>query len=299
MDGSLRPAAAAILLILALTSTALRGAAGEQAAQPQPTFSSAVTQVEVYATVTDPSGKAIKGLRREDFTVLEDGVPQAITAFVGGDFPAAVALAVDRSFSMRGTPLTMARTAARAFIGSLKPEDRAMLISISGEVAVLAPLSTDKAPMLKALDALDAWSTTSLFDALLESFDLLEGEMGRRAIVVLSDGEDRYSAATAGSVIERARRSDVLLYPIAISRTRPAWFSELAAVTGGRSFHVRDPRALGPTLQAISEDLRSQYLLGYAPSRPWPPEDAEWRAITVKVNRQDAIVRSRSGYSTK
>ena len=130
--------------------------------------------------------------------MLEDDRPQTITTFCRGEFPAAVALAIDRSVSMTGTPLTMARTAGRAFIGRLKPDDRAMLISISGEVEVLAPLSADKAPLLQALDTLDPWSTTSLHDALIRSLDLLEGETGRRAIVVLSDGEDRYSSATRG-----------------------------------------------------------------------------------------------------
>jgi Ca-activated chloride channel family protein len=301
MGDSLRPRAAAIPLILALTSTAL-AALTAQPPPPtpaQPTFTSGVTQVEVYATVTDAAGKAVKDLTREDFTILEDGAPQTITAFAGGDFPASVALAIDRSFSMRGTALTMARTAARAFVGGLRPDDRAMLISISGEVDVLAPLSSDKSALLKALESLDPWSTTSLHDALLKSFDLLEGETGRRAIVVLSDGEDRYSSATATAVVERARRSDVLMYPIAIGRVRPALFAELAAVTGGRSFHVRDPKALGPTLQAIAEDLRSQYLLGYAPSRTPAEERAEWRAITVKVNREGVRVRARSGYSTQ
>ena len=174
--------------------------------------------MEVYATVTGEDGRAVKGLSASDFVILENDVPQKITTFVDGDFPAAVALAIDRSFSMAGTPLTMARTAGRAFVGSLKPDDRAMLVSISGEVEVLAPLSTDKGPLLKALDALDAWSTTSLNDALIRALDLLEGETGRRAIVVLSDGEDRYSNATEAAVVARARRSDVLMYPIAIGK---------------------------------------------------------------------------------
>ena len=255
--------------------------------------------MEVYASVTDASGRAVKDLPREAFTIFEDDTPQAITAFVSGEFPAAVALAIDRSVSMAGSPLTMARTAGRAFVAGLKPDDRAMLIGISGEVDVLAPLSADKGPLLKALDALDPWSTTSLHDALIRSIDLLEGETGRRAIVVLSDGQDRYSKASAADVLARARRSDVLIYPIAIGRRRAPLFAELAAVSGGRSFHLKDPRDLSPTLKTIAEDLRSQYLMGYAPAEAWPAEEAEWRSITVRVNRPDLRVRARSGYSTR
>lgn len=253
----------------------------------------------MYASVTDASGRAVKDLPRESFTVLEDETPQAITTFIAGDFPAAVALAVDRSASMAGKPLTMARTAGRAFIGSLKPSDRAMLIGISTEVEVLAPLSADKTPLFSALERLDPWGTTSLHDALIRSLDLLEAESGRRAIVVLSDGEDRDSEASAASVLDRARRSDVLVYPIAIGRKRPPLFAELAAVSGGRSFHLKDPGELVPTLKAIADDLRSQYLIGYSPSAPWPGDAGEWRSITVRVTRPDLRVRARNGYSTR
>jgi len=291
----LRPRGAAIALILALTSAA----APARSAPQQPRFASGVTQVEVYATVTDADGRAVKGLAETDFTILEDDRPQRIATFVGGAFPAAVALAVDRSFSMKGTPLTLARTAGRVFVEALQSDDRAMLISISGEVDVLAPLSTDKTPLLRALDALDPWSTTSLNDALIRSLDLLEGETGRRAIVLLSDGVDRYSTAQDADVVDRARRSDVLVYPIAIGRVRPPLFAELATVTGGRSFHLRDPRALQSTLQSIAADLRAQYLIGYEPDRPSLSEDAEWRSITIRVSKPGVRVRARSGYSTK
>jgi Ca-activated chloride channel homolog len=296
MSGSVRPHLAAIPLILALTAAT----SGDARQTPgQPTFSSRVTQVEVYATVTDQDGRAVRGLQQEDFTVLEDGTPQRITAFIGGEFPAAVALAIDRSFSMKGAPLTMARTAGRAFVGGLKPDDRVMIISISGEVEVLAPLSTDREPALRALQALDPWSTTSLHDAILRSLDLLEPETGRRAIVVLSDGADRYSTARETDVLDRARRTDVLIYPIAIGRERPRLFAELAAITGGRSFHLREPKQLQPTLTTIAEDLRAQYLIGYEPARPPDTDGDSWRAISVRVNRPGMTVRARSGYSTR
>ncbi len=288
-----------MLLILALTSAA-PGAWGALSAElVHAQFATHINQVEVYASVSDAQGRAVKDLPRDAFTVLEDNEPQALTTFTAGDFPAAVALAIDRSASMAGKPLTLARTAGRSFIAGLQPEDRAMLIGISGDVEVLAPLGTDKAPLLAALDALDPWSSTALHDALIRSLDLLEHETGRRAIVVLSDGEDRYSTATAADVLNRARQSDVLIYPIAIGKKRAPLFAELAAVSGGRSFHLRDPKELVPTLKTIADDLRSQYLIGYAPSRPWPIDDREWRSITVKVNRPDLRVRARSGYSTR
>jgi Ca-activated chloride channel family protein len=221
-----------------------------------------------------------------------------VSTFAAGQVPVSVALAIDRSVSMAGTPLTMARTAARVFLASLRPDDRAMLVGIGGEVEVLAPLGVDRAPLLEALDRLDPWSTTALNDALIASLALLDDEPGRRAAVVLSDGRDRYSAARAADVVDRARLSGVLVYPVAIGRERPALFAELAAVSGGRSFHLRDARALTETLRAIADDLRWQYLLGYEPARPWG-DTAEWRGITVRTARPGLRVRARSGYTTK
>jgi Ca-activated chloride channel family protein len=283
---------AAISLILAPTSA--RTAAGADARQ----FSAAVRQVEVYASVTGADRHPVRNLTVQDFNVREDDEPQTVTTFAAGEFPAAVALAIDRSFSMAGRPLTTAKTAARVFLGALRAEDRAMLIGIGGQVEVLAPASVDRAAMRHALDAMDAWGTTALHDAIIESVDLLEPESGRRAIVVLSDGEDRYSTARAEDVVARVRRSSVLVYPIAIGPRRPPLFAELAAVSGGMSFHLRDAKALAATLEAIAEDLRWQYLLGYQPARPWN-ETAEWRSLSVTVPGKGLRVRARSGYTTR
>lgn len=286
-------------MILALTSASVWAAAQGVGAASQPVFTSSITHVEVYATVTDAQGRPIEGLHRDDFVLLEDGVRQEITAFAAGAFPAAVALAIDRSFSMRGRPLSLARTAARAFLGSLRPDDRVMLLGISGQVEVLAPLARDRTAAFEALARLDPWSTTALHDALIQSMDLLDDQTGRRAIVVLSDGVDRYSSASAADVVSRARRSDVLIYTVAIAKQRPRLFEELARISGGRAFRLSDPAGLQPTLLTIAHDLRAQYLLGYAPSRPVDTEVPEWRRITVEVRRPGASVRARSGYSTR
>ncbi len=123
----------------------------------------------MYATVTDAEGRAVKGLTQSDFMVLEDDLPQTITTFVGGEFPAAVALAIDRSFSMKGTPLTMARTAGRAFVASLEARRSrdADQHQRRGRSPGAAERRQDRAS--PALDALDPWSTTSLNDALIRS----------------------------------------------------------------------------------------------------------------------------------
>jgi Ca-activated chloride channel family protein len=259
-------------------------------------FTSGVNLVEVYATVTDEQGQPVRGLTRADFQVLEDGRPEVVSTFVAAEFPLAVALALDRSWSMAGRPLALAKSAARTFLGALRPEDRAMLLAFGNDLEVIAPLSADRTAQQRALDDLDVWGTTSLHDAIIEAIDAIPPERGRRALIVLSDGVDRYSRASAADVLMQARRSDVLIYPVALARQRPELFAELAVLTGGRSFHLRNPNELDRTFTAIAEELRFQYLLGYSPSRPIDGSDEQWRSIRVRVDRRGLRVRARDGY---
>jgi Ca-activated chloride channel family protein len=114
--------------------------------------------------------------------------------------------------------------------------------------------------------------------------------------VLFSDGADRYSRATPADVLSRARRANVIVYPIAIGRDRPQLFAELAALTGGRSIHARDGRGLPDLARGIARELRFQYLIGYTPSRPLVAGSDEWRSIAVKVDRPRVRVRARDGY---
>jgi Ca-activated chloride channel family protein len=259
-------------------------------------FVSSVNLVEVYVSVSQPDGSPVKGLRQADFTVLEDGRPQAISTFIAGDVPLAVALGIDRSFSMAGTRLALARSAAHVFLGELREEDRALILAIGSEVEQIAPLAADRQAQHQALAGLTPWGTTSLHDAIVAGLEAIEPARGRSALVVLSDGDDRYSDASAAEVLDRARRGDVLVYPIAVGERRPPLFAELAALTGGQSFHLRDPRRLTETLRAIARDLRHQYLIGYSPSRSIEGSRSEWRSIRVTVNRPGVTVRARDGY---
>src|SRR5436190_1147233 len=216
-------------------------------------FSSGVNLVEVYAAVTDRAGNPVTGLNRDDFTVLEDGRPQALTAFAEADFPLSVAVAVDRSFSMAppprgGRPQFMsAPGAATTFLGELRPQDQSMIVGIGSEAEVLAPLSADRPSQLRVLSGLKPWGTTGLHDAIIQSIDAIQAAKGRRALVLLSDGTDRYSTATAAAALDRARRSDVMIYPIALGRARPPLFAELASLTGGRSFQPKTQAELDVT----------------------------------------------------
>jgi Ca-activated chloride channel family protein len=263
-------------------------------------FTSGVSLVEVYATVTDRLGAPISGLAASDFMVAEDGVPQPITAFAAGEFPLALAIGLDRSFSMagRGHRLAVAKSAARTLIGRLRPADQVMVMAIGTDTEIVAPLSTDHGAALAAIDRIDAWGTTPLYDATRAAIDAVQSANGRRALVLLSDGTDRYSETSAANLVERARRRDVLIYPIALGASRPPVFAELAAATGGRSFFAPAPRDVAAHVTAIAEELRFQYLLGYVPSRTATP-DAAWHTIAVQLRRSDARVRARDGYYSR
>jgi Ca-activated chloride channel family protein len=264
-------------------------------AAPHAQFRSGVNAVEVYAAVVDRSGSPVTGLGRGDFTLLEDGQAQTIGTFAEADFPLSVAVALDRSFSMK-SQLPAAVSAARAFLGELRGIDQSMVVGIGSEIETLAPLSTDRAAEMRMLDTLQPWGTTGLHDAIIQSIDSIQAASGRRALVLLSDGNDRYSTASASDALARARRSDVMVYPVALGKTRPPLFAQLATLTGGRSFQPRDPADLVTTMRTIANELRHQYLLGYTPSRPIVAGEEQWRTIAVRVNRADATVRARDGY---
>jgi Ca-activated chloride channel family protein len=236
----------------------------------------------------------VTGLGAGDFQVREDGRPQTIATFAAGAFPLALAVGLDRSFSMTPERLAMAKSAARAFIRALRPADQVMVVAIGSETETVAPLSIDHVRAVAALDRLDRWGTTPLYDATLAAMDEIQPARGRRALILLSDGVDRFSRTSVSDLINRARRKDVLVYPIAIGQTKAPVLAELAAVTGGHAFVVRDARDVDATLAAIARELRSQYLLGYSPDAH--EDGPRWHSIQVSVRRPGLHVRARDGY---
>jgi Ca-activated chloride channel family protein len=272
------------------------GPAGAPAADAEaPQFVSGVNFVELYVTVLDPRGEPVTNLVQDDFIVEEDGVRQAIGAFAAGEFPLAVGVGLDHSFSIPAERLNAAAAAARGFVEALRPGDLVMILGIGSEVDVLAPLSDDHGAAAAALGRIRSWGTTPLYDAARSAVEALQPAAGRRALVLISDGDDRYSKTEANELVAEVRRGDVMVYPISTGRAQPAVFAEIAAVSGARSFHAANARDLTSALATIGRELRFQYLLGYAPARPGG-ERPGWRSIRVAVNRPSARVRAREGY---
>lgn len=257
-------------------------------------FVSRTELVEVYATVTDAKGRFVTDLARDEFAILEDGVPQTIATFADGEQPVSIALAVDRSWSMANGQLQAAQRGGRELLLELGDADRAMLVAIGSDVEVPAPLTNDRQAVDAALQSLDAWGSTALHDAVVTAFDAIEPAPGRRALVLVSDGLERNSRRTADEVLARVRASDVLAYPLVLQRKIPDVLDRLAAATGGRAERVRRLGDLPAVMRRVATELRHQYLLGYQPQRP--SRVGEYRRIEVRVARPGHQVRARAGY---
>lgn len=261
-------------------------------------FTSGVSLVAVYATVLDQQGRPVTGLGQDDFVVEEDGTRQDVQTFAAGNVPLSLAIAVDHSFSVSERSLRDATDASQRLISGLRPDDGVMLLGIGSGVEVLAPLSIDHRPAFDAVARLERWGTTPLFDAIREAIAAIDQATGRRALVLVTDGADRYSASTAAEMVDVARRHDVLVYPVTLGRQPVPVLVELATATGARATAVADTSRLTDALEGIADELRSQYLLGYAPRTRAGSDGAGWRSIAVRVRAPGVRVRARDGYFT-
>ena len=172
-----------------------------------------------------------------------------------------------------------------------------MVVAISAEADIVAPLTASRVEQARAIAFLDPWSTTALRDAVVKTLDRLAPEPGRQALVVFSDGADRYSQVSAAEMLNRARSGAALVYPIVFGRAPVAALAEMASLTGGRSFVLRDAQGLAPALASIARELRHQYLLGYVPAEATEP--GRWHPIRLRVRNQGTRgwrVRARDGY---
>jgi Ca-activated chloride channel family protein len=256
-----------------------------------------VDLVQVTATVMDRKGRLVRGLPASAFRVLEDGVPQEISHFIGPEEPREIVVAVDMSGSMDRAMPTV-REAVAAFLAALRPDDRVTLLAFNDTIYTLARRETDPSARERAASRLSAWGGTSLYDVILRGMDALASQKGRKALVVFSDGDDETSRATLEDVRERAERSDAPAYMIGLGRgAREAEYrailGDLARMSGGRAFHTEDPAELREVFASVTAELDSQYVLAYVTNRA--ERDGAWRTLRVEAGR-DRVVRARQGY---
>jgi len=261
--------------------------------------------VVLNITVTDKSGQYVKGLKASDFKVYEDGVevkPEMIASFSLQESPYAAVVLLDSSGSME-TRFTLARSAAIRFLDGLRDEDVAAVYRFDSKVERVQEFSggRDLAPTAYTIHAK---GMTTLNDAIVEaSRTLADRPEHRKAIVILSDGMDTFSKASADKAVESALAVGASIYAVDMSALEVSGSSArqgaptlegFAAKTGGRFVATAGGPALRDAFAGIAEELGQQYTLAYRPLNR--NRDGKWRKLEVKVNREDVAVRTRKGY---
>ena len=246
-------------------------------------------------------------LTQDDFLLYEDGVLQETTYFARRQLPIALALLMDTSASM-DERMTTAQEAAIGFSRRLRPEDLAEIIDFDSRVDILQSFTNSVDALEEAIRLTSAGGSTALYNALyislreLKKAPLRVEDVRREAIIVLSDGEDTSSLVSFEEVLDLAHRSETAIYSIGLksdeegSGFREADFvlRELAQETGGRAFFPDKVEDLAGIYQQISDELSSQYSLGYVSANPL--RNGQWRRIVVQLKRENTIARTKQGY---
>lgn len=258
-----------------------------------------VDLVELYTTVTDKSGRLAAGLKASDFQVKEDGRPQKIDKFeLVQNLPLQLGVVIDTSGSMIQS-LGEAQRAAIDFLGAMVgPRDRCFALSFSDRPKLLMERTSDVGAVAEQLEGLIANGATSLHDAVVTSLYYFRGVRGRRALVLLSDGEDTSSSLPFKDALEYARRSGVSIYAIGL-RIGKADFGvrkkldALAQETGGRALYIDNAAELSSAYAEIENELRSQYLVAYNSDQG---SKQGFREIAVEVQGGKLEARTIRGY---
>ena len=263
------------------------------ASPQQPTFTAKVEGVRVDVLVTDGSRRTLRGLAPADFVIRDNGVPQQVDVVSYGEIALNVGLAFDLSDSVAGARLENLRNASDALTKELQPADQSALVTFNRAVSMPCPLSLDRQCVNLALTSATPEGETALVDGILSAMIVGESDVGRSLLMVFSDGLDTASFMRAERILDMAKRSDVVVYPIATKGARPDFLEDLASLTGGQLHEVDRNDDLSKTFRAILDEFRYRYLLTYTPRNV---ARGGWHTLDVKVNRSGARVKARPGY---
>ncbi|HEY3929162.1 MAG TPA: VWA domain-containing protein [Candidatus Koribacter sp.] len=280
-------------------------------ASQNPTFKVSVKLVNVYTTVVDQHGAPIGNLKKEDFSVSEDGNPEKIALFQKeSELPLSIVIAIDASGSTK-KDLKLETDSARKFAKDiLRPIDALSVYSFSEDINQIVPFTADLKRIDRGISEIQPGSATALYDTIyLASRDLMQRQ-GRKVMVLITDGGDTYSKYDYQQAMRAATQSEVLVYsiimvPVEQSAGRDTGgehaLIQISKDTGGKHYYAAALDQLDVAFQQISDELRTQYLIGYYPSRRLASND--FRKIDVELsptvpNANLLQVRHRSGYYT-
>jgi len=265
-----------------------------------------VKLVNIFVNVTDNHGAIVGGLAREDFVIAEDNRPQEIAVFERqSELPLNLTLAIDTSASTY-KDRSIEQVAAKRFVHALlRDQDQMSVLAFSTYVTPLAPFTNKVSQIDRGLDRMRGEGGTALYDAIYLGAQGLHDKEGRKVLVLVSDGGDTASSANYDQALEQALRNEVMIYsiidvPIEASAGRDIGGEHalitLAEQTGGKSFYA-ESGGLDKAFKQVSEDLRTQYLLGYYPHNQEPGRVFHRLSVTIPRASKDAFnIRYRAGY---
>jgi Ca-activated chloride channel homolog len=281
-------------------------------ASQAPSFRAGIELVSLNVTVSDAATRYVTDLTQDEFQVFEDGVKQDVTFFNRTNLPIALSLLMDTSASMEAR-LPTAQEAAIGFARRLRSQDMAEVIDFDSRVTVLQAFTNNAVQLEQAIRRTSAGGSTSLYNAVYIALRDLKKitaknveEIRRQAIIVLSDGEDTSSLLPFEEVLDLAKRSETVIYTIGLRDNsegggKSRGFKEaefvlrqLAQQTGGRPFFPSQVSELGSIYGQISDELSSQYTVGYTSKNG--KRDGAWRRVVVRVARPNLTARTKQGY---
>ena len=259
-----------------------------------------VPVVLVNTTVSDLKGRLVAGLERQNFRIWEDDVEQRVEYFSLEDMPLSVGLVFDTTGSM-ADKLSVARNAALAFLKTSNPRDEYFLIEFSDQPKLVQGFTTDTSQLQKHIFSTAAQGLTPLFDAVHMGLETVTGGKNtKKALLVITDGEDNHSRYTFSDVREFTREQEAQIYAIGLvsSLAGQATIKDLVETTGGRAYFPGSVNQLEDICTRIAIELKNQYLLGYRSSNE--ARNGQWRQIHVEVKPPKGLpplaIRARTGY---
>ena len=284
---------------------------GSQSQKDQSTYRVNVRLVNVFTTVTDSRGAPVADLTKDDFQLFEDGIPQTIKVFEKESaIPLSIALAIDTSPStMRDFKLET--TSARRFVHSiLRNEDRLSVFEVTENIDQITRFTSDLRTIEHGIDSLKTGPGTSIYDAIFLCSESLLDREGRKVLVLITDGGDTTSKADYNTALRRAQQAEAIVYSIIVVPVEADAgrnlggehaLIQISKDTGGKYYYAEGQQQLDEAFRKISDELRTQYLLAFYPTRKI--SDSPFRKIKVELTKKDPEgqayqVRHRAGYYT-
>ncbi len=267
-------------------------------------FRSDIRLVVLHASVTDKKGKLVNNLDRRDFKVFENGQPQEVKIFRHEDVPVSLGIIIDDSGSM-STKRSRVEAAALEMVRNSNHQDEVFIVNFNDDAFLDVPFTNDIHKLQQGLARIDSRGGTAMRDALSMSLDYerKSAKKDKKALLIITDGNDNASNITLEKVVARANQSDALIYAIGLfteeekheaGKARRA-LRELTAATGGLVFYPKEVGEVQAMAVEVARDIRSQYTIAYTPSVQ--ALDGSYRQIKVTVEAPGKpVVRTRSGY---